>query len=302
MEIGFVGLGRMGRNVVLNLLEKKVRVVAHNRSPEKVREIAKAGAVPAFSPSELCAKLKSPRVIWLMVTAGAPVDEMIAELLPHLRKGDLLIDGGNSFYKDSIGRHDSLRSGGIDFLDVGTSGGLGGARHGACLTIGGEETVFKKAELLFKLVACKDGYAHVGGAGAGHYVKIIHNGMEYALLQAYGEGFEALAQSPYKLDLPKVAKVWQHGSVIRSWLLELAQSALEKDPKLERLEGEVGGGETGRWAIGQAWEAGAPFSSVANAYSARLRSRQKDSFSGKVIAAVRNGFGGHEVTRREGRK
>lgn len=275
MKLGFIGLGRMGFNIVLNLYSKKVGVTAYNRSPGPLREIKRHGIETAFSVKELISRLPEQKIIWIMVTAGKPVDAVIRELLPCLKKDDILIDGGNSFYKDSIRRYNYLKNKGINFVDIGTSGGLKGARYGACLTIGGEKKIFKKIEPICKAVSAKNGYAYVGSAGAGHFVKMTHNGIEYALLQAYGDG-----------------------SVIRSWLVELAENAFRKDPKLGRIEGIVGGGETGQWAVNTAEEFKVPFESVKLALKLRLKSRKRPTFAGKVIAALRNEFGGHEVVKK----
>ncbi len=295
MKIGFVGLGRMGKNIVLNLLEKGIKVCVYNRSPGPVEELAARGAVPAASYHDLVSHLSSPRIIWVMVAAGKPVDQVIFDgLAPHLKMNDLIIEGGNSYFKNSLERYHNLKSRGVGFLDVGSSGGLSGARHGASFTIGGEEAHFKRAEAIFKAAAAPNGYAYVGPAGAGHFVKMVHNGLEYAMLQAIGEGFELLESGPYAdLDFAQIAKVWNHGGVIRSWLMELAQEAFSKDPRLARFAGEVGGGETGFWAIKTAWEQGVPFSLIAQAYSLRLLTRRPESYAGKVIAALRNEFGGH---------
>ncbi len=299
MKVGFIGLGRMGSNMVLNLLDKKLEVVVWNRSKGRMDKVVSEGAEGAESIAELCGKLSQPRVVWIMVPAGRPVDDMISKLIPNLGKGDIIIEGGNTFYKDSIRRSEDLRKDGIFLLDVGTSGGLEGARHGACLTIGGEQEAFEIAEPIFDAVSEKGGYLHVGRSGSGHYVKITHNGIEYAMLQAYGEGFESLQRSEFELNLAAIAKVWNNGSVIRSWLLKLAGSAIEKDPGLEKITDHVGGGTTGKWAIDQAWESDSPFSLIALAYSLRIHTRMEESFAGKVVAATRNEFGGHEVKLKE---
>ena len=245
-------------------------------------------------------KLPKQKIIWLMVTAGKPVDAVVKELLPYLKKGDIIIDAGNSFYKDSIRRYKFLKNKKIHFVDIGTSGGLKGARYGACLTIGCDKKIFRRIESICKAVSAKNGYAYVGPAGAGHFVKMAHNGIEYALLQAYGDGFELLFKGPYKnLGLKKIAETWQHGSVIRSWLLELAADAFKKNPKLSRLEGIIGGGETGQWAVSTAKEFGIPAESMKLALKLRKKSRKKPTFSGKVVAALRNEFGGHEIVRKK---
>ena len=300
MKIGFIGLGRMGFSIALNLHSKKIGVVAYNRSPEPLMHIKKYGIDAAFSTEELIKKLPKQKIIWLMVTAGKPVDSVIDELVPYLNANDIIIDGGNSFYKDSIRRYKKLKNKKIHFVDIGTSGGLKGARYGACLTIGCDKKIFKKIEFACRAVSAKNGYAYVGSAGAGHFVKMVHNGIEYALLQAYGDGFELLLKGPYKnLDLKKIAEAWKNGSVIRSWLVELAADALKKDPKLSRIEGIIGGGETGQWAVSTAKECKVPFESVKLALKLRKKSRKKPSFSGKVVAALRNEFGGHEFVRKK---
>ncbi len=293
----------MGSNMVLNALDNGVEVVAYNRTPEITNEFVKEARskklVPVYSLADLCSKLQSPRLIWLMVTAGKPVDAIIEGLLPHLRKSDLLVDGGNSFYKDSQKRYKLLKRRGIHFLDCGTSGGLEGARNGACLTIGGDKKVFKRVEWLFKALACPGGYLYCGLAGSGHFVKVTHNGIEYALLQAYGEGFEMLARGPYKnLDLAAIARVWSHGSVIRSWITELAEKAFAKDSLLDSIRGVVGGGETGEWTLRTAKKFGVEMPELEVALRMRKRSKKKEVFAGKVIAALRNEFGGHEIVRK----
>lgn len=313
MKIGFIGLGRMGLNIVLNLHSKKIDVVAYNRSYKPVNKIKKYvagervskrashGTIEvAFSIEELMKKLPKQKLIWLMVTAGKPVDSVIKDLLPYLKKDDIIIDGGNSFYKDSIRRYKFLKNKKIHFVDIGTSGGLAGARRGACLTIGGDAKIFRKIEWLCKAVSAKNGYTYVGLAGAGHFVKMVHNGIEYALLQAYGDGFELLFKGPYKnLDLRKIAETWQNGSVIRSWIVELAADAFKKDPKFKKIEGIVGGGETGQWTVKTAKEFKVPIESIKLALKLRKKSRKHPSFAGKVVAALRNEFGGHEVVRKK---
>ena len=299
MKLGFIGLGKMGFNMVLNLHSKKIGVVAYNRSPKPLKQIKKYGVDVAFSIKELIEKLPKQKIIWVMVTAGKPVDLIIDELLPYLKKGDIIIDGGNSFYKDSIRRHKFLKNKKIHFIDIGTSGGLKGARYGACLTIGCDKKIFKKIEPICKAVSAKNGYAYVGPSGSGHFVKMVHNGIEYALLQAYGDGFELLYKGPYRnLDLRKIAETWSNGSVIRSWLVELAADAFKKNPKLSMIEGIIGGGETGQWAVNTAKEYKVPIESINLALKLRLKSRKKPSFSGKVVAALRNEFGAHEVERK----
>jgi 6-phosphogluconate dehydrogenase len=230
-----------------------------------------------------------------MVPAGAPVEDIIDSLEPTLEDGDTLIDGGNSHYKDSVRRAERLQAKGVSYLDVGTSGGLEGAEKGANLTIGGPEEAYRAVIPLLESVTRPDGYLHCGPSGAGHYVKIVHNGIEYAMLQALGEGFEMLRSAPYDLDMTAIARDWNNGCVIRSWMLELLGDALEGDPSLDTLTGEVGGGETGRWMVETAMELGVPTPSIALSLLMRFRSRQGDTFAGRVVAAVRREFGGHAV-------
>ncbi|MGQ9682891.1 MAG: phosphogluconate dehydrogenase (NAD(+)-dependent, decarboxylating) [Anaerolineae bacterium] len=295
---GLIGLGLMGQNAVRNLLAQGQRVVVYNRTHEKVDLMVREGAVGAQSIAELVSLLSRPRVVWLMVAAGQPVDDTLfasGGLAEHLSPGDVVIDGGNSFYRDSMRRAAQLKELQIHYLDCGSSGGLEGARNGMCLMVGGEPEAFALAEPLFHMLAVEDGYAHVGPSGAGHFVKMVHNGIEYGLLEAIGEGFELLAQGPFDVDLRQVADLWRHGSVVRGWLMDLAARALEKDPRLEAISGIVGGGATGSWAIEEGWKAGAPMTAIALAYALRLRSRQTDSFAGKMVAALRYEFGGHET-------
>ena len=294
MRIGYVGLGRMGLRMVGRILGDH-GVVAYDINPESIAEAARMGAEPAASLRNLAQLLESPRVIWIMVPAGNPVEGIIEGLEPHLGEGDVLIDGGNSFYKDSAKRAERLQSKGIHYLDVGTSGGLEGAEKGASLTIGGPEAAYEYVTPLLESMARPGGFLHCGPSGSGHYVKMVHNGIEYAMLQALGEGFEMLENGPYELDLESISGVWNTGTVIRSWMLELVGRALKDDPGLMSLRGEVGGGETGRWMVETAMELGVPTPSIALSLIMRYRSRQEDTFAGKVVAAIRREFGGHPV-------
>ncbi len=298
MEVGFIGLGRMGGAMVQRLLRHKHKVVAYDRSRERVAEAVGHGARSADSLGGLTAQLKPPRVVWLMVPAGDPVSGVVRQLEGHLQKGDVIIDGGNSYYRDSIARARDLAEDRIYYLDAGTSGGVWGLEKGYCLMVGGEAAAFQRAEPLFRALAPRHGYAHVGPSGAGHYAKMIHNGIEYGMLQAYGEGFEMLERSEFGLDLHELARLWNRGSVVRSWLLELAEAALEKDPRLKGIRGHVEDSGEGRWTVQDAVERGVPASTIAGALFARFRSRQKDSFSAKLIAALRQEFGGHAIKKR----
>jgi 6-phosphogluconate dehydrogenase len=295
MQLGMIGLGRMGSNMTLRLLQGGHQVVVFDRSQEATKASADKGAIPSGSLEDLGQKLKPPRTFWLMIPAGAPVDDTIQRLQATLSQGDLVIDGGNSHYKDSIRRAEDLRSKQIDFLDVGVSGGIWGLKVGFCLMIGGSETVFKQVEPIFKTLAPVDGYAYVGGSGAGHYSKMVHNAIEYSMMQGYAEGFEILKAAPYEYDLQQLAALWNHGSVIRSWLLELAQAALERDSELAHLKGYVEDSGEGRWTLEEALQYAVPMPALAMSVFMRFRSRQEDSFSAKVVAALRNEFGGHPV-------
>jgi 6-phosphogluconate dehydrogenase len=295
MELGVIGLGRMGSNMSQRLMEGGHSVVAYDRSAEAVREVAKAGAAGAGSLEELVRKLSPPRAVWLMVPAGAPVAETIHSLAPLLSPGDVIIDGGNSYYKDSIQRAASLRKQRLHFLDVGTSGGIWGLKMGYCLMIGGDREVFRRLEPIFRTLAPEEGYAYMGRSGAGHFVKMVHNGIEYGLLQAYAEGFELLHASPYELDLAQLARLWNRGSVVRSWLLELTEKALAADPGLATIKGYVEDSGEGRWTVLEAVERGVPLPVISLSLLSRFRSQQDESFGAKVIAALRREFGGHAV-------
>ncbi len=299
MKVGFVGLGRMGLAMVERLIKHKHKVVVYDQGKNPMRAARRKKAIPAESLSTLVEQLPTPRVIWIMVPAGAPVESVLRNLEPYLAEGDIVIDGGNSYYRDSEKRAEQLREGGIHFLDVGTSGGIWGLKEGYCLMAGGDKKAFKKIEPLFKALAPKNGYAYVGPSGAGHFVKMVHNAMEYGMLQAYGEGFELMHQAgEFNLDLHQLSKLWNHGSVIRSWLLELTERALAKDPTLKKIEGYVQDSGEGRWSVQDSIERGVPMPTIALSLYTRFQSRQKESFSAKVIAALRNEFGGHAVKKK----
>ena len=295
MKLGFVGLGKMGGNMVRRLLADRHEVVAWARGEDSVKEAVSYGAVGATSLEDIVPRLSPPRVVWLMIPAGDPVESSIAALRPLLSKGDVIVDGGNSRFTDSARRAADLAKSGIGFLDAGTSGGIWGRQNGYCLMVGGEAAHFRTVEPAFKTLAPPDGYAHVGAAGSGHFVKMVHNAVEYAMLQGYGEGFEMLQASGYDLDLLKISKLWTHASVVRSWLLDLLVLALEQDPKLDTIKGFVQDSGEGRWTLHEAIERAVPMPALAAALFARFTSRQAESFSAKVIAALRNQFGGHAV-------
>jgi 6-phosphogluconate dehydrogenase len=295
MQIGMVGLGRMGANMVERLLRDGHEVVAFDVNPEAVQRVAAGGAKGATSLPDLAGKLQTPRTIWIMVPAGAPVDSTIDTLLPHLQGDDILIDGGNSRWTDSIGRNRRVSAAGVHFLDSGTSGGIWGLQVGYCLMIGGPRAAFERSEPLFKSLAPEDGYLYVGPSGSGHYVKMIHNGIEYAMLEAYAEGFDIMHASDYDLDLAKIAELWNHGSVVRSWLLELAAAAFKENPDLEGIRGYVEDSGEGRWTVAEAIDKSVPAPTIALSLLVRFRSREQESFGDKVIAALRREFGGHAV-------
>jgi 6-phosphogluconate dehydrogenase len=296
MRVAMIGLGKMGGNMTARLLRKGHEVVAFDRSAEAVQHVAALGARGAGDLKAVVAALEAPRVVWIMVPAGAPVDDTIETLVPMLSKGDVIIDGGNSRYTDSLRRAASLQSRGIEFVDAGTSGGVWGLENGYCLMVGGSDRAISICEPLFTALSEPGGYAHVGPPGAGHYVKMVHNGIEYGLLQAYAEGYEILhASKNFKLDLAQIAALWNHGSVVRSWLNELAERAFEKDGDLTTLKGWIADSGEGRWTVQEATDLDVPAPVIALSLIMRLRSRQEDSFGGKVIAALRNEFGGHAV-------
>jgi 6-phosphogluconate dehydrogenase len=291
-----IGLGKMGGNMTERLMKDKHAVVVFDRSPEAIARYVTLGATGARDAADMVAKLESPRVVWIMVPAGKPVDDTIAALVPGMSRGDVIIDGGNSNFHDTMRRGAELKQKGIDFVDSGTSGGVWGLANGYCLMIGASDDAFRMCEPIFKTLAPPDGYAHMGPVGSGHYVKMIHNGVEYGMLQAYAEGYEILhASKEFDLDLHRIAGVWNHGSVVRSWINELAERAFEKEGNVESLKGFVADSGEGRWTVQEAVDLDVPAPVITLSLLMRLRSRQEDSFSAKVIAALRNEFGGHAV-------
>jgi 6-phosphogluconate dehydrogenase len=297
MQLAMIGLGRMGGNMVERLMRHGHKLVVFDRSAETVAKYKAMGATPAGDLAAVVAALPKPRVIWIMVPAGDPVDQTIATLQPLLSAGDIIIDGGNSNFHDSMRRGAELAKSKIEFIDSGTSGGIWGLENGYCLMVGGSDAAVKTCEPIFTALAPADGVAHVGPTGAGHYVKMVHNGVEYGLLQAYAEGYEILHGSKTfpKLDLEQIANVWQHGSVVRSWLNELAATAFSRDASLSTLKGWVADSGEGRWTVQEAIDIDVPAPVITLSLLTRLRSRQEDSFGAKVIAALRNEFGGHAV-------
>jgi 6-phosphogluconate dehydrogenase len=290
-----IGLGRMGANMTTRLLRGGHSVVVYDRSADAVAHSASEGATGTASLADLVSTLTAPRAVWIMVPAGKPTDDTVAELLTLLAPGDAIIDGGNSNYKESQARHAAAKSKGIAFVDAGTSGGVWGLANGYCLMVGGDEDAVRRVEPIFTTLAPPDGYAYVGPSGAGHFSKMIHNGIEYGMLAAYGEGFEILEKSEFTYDLHQLAELWLHGSVVRSWLLELAELAFKEDPNLTDIRGYVDDSGEGRWTVQAAIDENVPAPVITMALLSRFVSRQPESFSAKVIAALRNQFGGHAV-------
>ncbi|MEX2146675.1 MAG: decarboxylating 6-phosphogluconate dehydrogenase [Candidatus Rokuibacteriota bacterium] len=297
MELGFVGLGRMGGNMVTRLLRDGHRIVAYDRSADAVGRAAAHGAAPAAALADFAAMLKAPRAVWVMVPAGDPTETTIQALAGILSSGDTIIDGGNTRYTDDVRRGRELAGTGIHYVDAGTSGGIWGLQNGYCLMIGGDAGPVQRLAPLFTALAPPDGWLHTGGIGSGHYVKMIHNGIEYAMMQAYAEGFELMDVSDYRLDLPAIAKLWNHGSVVRSWLLELTADALAADPELAGLKAYVEDSGEGRWTVEDAVEKAVPAPAITAALFARFRSRRDNSYADRLLAAMRNAFGGHAVRR-----
>jgi len=298
MKISMIGLGRMGMNMAKRLLRGDHELIAYNRSPEKIDLLVKEeGAVGAYSLVEVVEKLSSPRIVWMMLPAGQAVDDHIHQLKDLLSPGDIIIDGGNTYYKDDIRRTDLLFENNIRFMDIGVSGGIWGLQIGYCMMIGGEKDTFHYLEPIFKTLAPKEGYLYCGPSGAGHFVKMVHNGIEYGMMQAYGEGFEILEASHYasSFNYAEIAHLWNQGSVIRSWLLELAEDAFGRDERLSGIKGYVEDSGEGRWTIQQALETGVPAQVITLSLLRRFRSRQEDPFSDRVLAALRREFGGHSV-------
>ncbi|MGC1240967.1 MAG: decarboxylating 6-phosphogluconate dehydrogenase [Chryseosolibacter sp.] len=295
MQIALIGLGKMGFNLGLNLHHQKHEVLAFDLNQQTVASIKERGITTANSIEQLVNALTGRRVVWLMIPAGAAVDLTLQELTPLLRAGDIVIDGGNSNYKDTMRRAKKLESHGIEFLDCGTSGGTDGALHGICAMLGGKKDAFQYCEPFIRDIAVPNGYLYCGPSGAGHFVKMIHNGIEYGMMQSIAEGFEVLHKSEFNLDLKSVAGVWNHGSVVRSWLMELTENALSKDPKLEGIKGIMHSSGEGKWTLETALEKQIATPVIALSLLMRYRSLEEDTFSGKIVAALRNEFGGHAV-------
>ena len=301
MRIGLIGLGKMGMSLTERLLSGKHEVVVFDLLRPNVYQMESGGAIGAESIEELVGKLSPPRIIWLMLPCGDPVDTTVEILSDMLSAGDIVIDGGNTFYKDDLHRAEELKKKGVRYIDAGVSGGIWGVREGFCIMLGGDSEDVNNIAPILQSLAGKDGYAYCGPTGAGHFVKMIHNGIEYALMEAYGEGFELLKASPYheyyKLD--EIANLWNHGSVIRSWLLSLVESAFRNDPDMDSIEGYVDDTGMGRWTVEEAVRLGVSAPAIAGALFKRFQSRQVDVFSDKVIAGLRREFGGHAVQYKE---
>lgn len=293
MNVGLIGSGKMGLPLALNMQEHHHQVsvfVRKESAKEKLNHLKIAAFVDL---KEWMASLTSPKIIWMMIPSGHQVDEMIERLRPHLEAGDVLIDGGNSHYKDTLRRHAALEGTGIHYMDIGTSGGIDGARNGACLMVGGDERIFAYLEPLLKDIAMPNGYGYMGTSGSGHYVKMIHNGIEYGMMQAIGEGFEVLKHADYELDLQRVANVWSHGSIIEGLLMRLTASALDKNASLDAIEGIINDSGEGRWTIEEALDLEVAVPTLTQALMTRYKSRDPLKFSEKVVASLRNEFGGH---------
>ncbi len=298
MQIGFVGLGKMGFNMVLNLLRHKHEVIGYDINEGLVNDIKEKGAQGVSTLPDLCHALQGRRVLWLMIPAGPLIDRVIDQLLPLISEGDIIIDGGNSHYKDTLRRYGMLKEKGINYVDCGTSGGMEGALNGACTMVGGDPDVVSYIAQVFTDMSVEDGYLYTGPAGSGHFTKMVHNGVEYGMMQSIAEGFEVLEKSPFPYDYQAVAKMWNHGSVIRSWLMELAENAFSKDAKLESILGRMHSSGEGKWTLETALDMGVPTPVIALSVLMRYRSLQEDTFSGKVVAALRNEFGGHAVDKK----
>lgn len=295
MQIGMIGLGKMGINLVENMLRNEIEVSAFDISENARKQAQKIGATVIQEVGSL-SNLPKPRIVWMMLPAGEVTNQMVHQLSEILEPGDLLVDGGNSFYQDSIANAECCQLKEIYFFDCGTSGGVDGALNGGNFMIGGNEEMFHRyLQPIFEKIAQKDGYLYTGKVGSGHYLKMVHNGIEYGMMQAIGEGFEILEEGPFDYDLHSVAYLWNHGSVIRSWLMELMAESFEKDAHLDKLTGVVHSSGEGLWTIEEAFKLGIPAPIITMSLQMRLRSQQSDTFAGKVVSSLRNGFGGHAV-------
>ena len=295
MKIGLIGTGKMGLPLALNAIDHKHGVIALARSKKRQDSLSKKGINSFLSYKEICENLKPPRLIWIMVPAGNAVDDVIVGILPHLEAGDIIVDAGNSNYNDTLRRSKYFHERDMHFMDVGTSGGLEGARNGACFMIGGDERIFTLLEPLYKDLATKNGYAYMGVSGSGHYVKMIHNGIEYGMMQAIGEGFDILKSSEFNLDYQKIAKVWNNGSIIEGFLMNLAKVAFESDPNLDKIIGRVDDSGEGQWTVEESIRLKVYSPIITTSLMSRYKSRDDENFSEKVISALRKEFGGHKI-------
>jgi 6-phosphogluconate dehydrogenase len=297
MKVGLVGLGKMGLNLGKNLIDNKHEVVAFDLNENAVKEMREYGAAGTSSLKDLVAGLESPRVLWIMVPHQV-VDSVLEEVTPLLSKGDIVIEAGNSHYKESLRRYNKLKESDVHFMDCGTSGGMSGARNGACYMIGGDKEAWEIVEPIFRDTSVENGYLYAGAAGSGHYLKMVHNGIEYGMMQAIGEGFDVLEKSQFDYDYEKVARVWNNGSVIRSWLMELTENAFSKDAKLDEIKGVMHSSGEGKWTVEEALDLQTATPVIALSLLMRYRSLENDTFTGKVVAALRNEFGGHAVEKK----
>jgi 6-phosphogluconate dehydrogenase len=297
MDVGFVGLGRMGGNMVIRLVRGGHRVIGYDAAAAARQAVAASGAGTVGSLSALVESLRPPRVVWVMVPAGEPTESVIHELASRLQPGDMIVDGGNSYYKDAPRRARELAARGLGYVDAGVSGGIWGLEQGFCLMVGGEPIAVERLAPILATLAPPEGWLHVGASGSGHYVKMIHNGIEYGMMQAYAEGFELLAASDYGPDLAALARLWNRGSVVRSWLLELTADVLTANPKLDGIRAWVEDSGEGRWTVEDAVAKAVPAPAITAALFARFRSRRDQSFADRLLAALRNAFGGHAVRR-----
>lgn len=297
MKLGIVGLGKMGLNLALNLFEKNMDVAGFDVSEQARSEAKKENLPVCNSLDELLDQLGKEKVVLLSVPAGEITNSLVQTLIEKLNPGDIIIDSGNSYYKDSVRNYELAKEKGIEFLDCGTSGGMEGARNGACLMVGGNREAFDKVEHIFKSLACEKGYLYTGKPGSGHFLKMIHNGIEYGMMQAIGEGFDILNASDYDYDFEKVASLWNHGSVIRSWLMELVEKSFKEDPRLSNIRGVVGASGEGKWTVEEALRLNIPVPVIASSLFVRNATQIEDSFSAKVVSSMRNQFGGHAVVK-----
>lgn len=298
-EIGLIGLGKMGFNLALNLKRNNFKVTAHDISVPVVEQMKREGIDAFYSLKDAMENLNGRKIIWMMVPSGKIVDDTIDSLLEFLEAGDILIDGGNSNYRDSIRRYEMLSGKGVEYLDCGSSGGTSGALNGICAMVGGKKEVFDSCEPLFKAISVENGYLYCGASGSGHFTKMVHNGIEYGMMQSIAEGFELMEKSDYDFDFKAVANMFNHGSVIRGWLMELTQNAFDKDARLSSIKGIMHSSGEGKWMLESALDMQVATPVIALSLLMRYRSQQEDTFSGKVVAALRNEFGGHAVEKAE---